>query len=90
MPKFNYRQEAKIITWETAEFSIDADTQEEADRIASSMTDYDIAESDYLTLGNTSYDCNSIQLIVPEQNGGAPTLKVFRDDDDMPLVTNAE
>ncbi len=88
MSQFNYRQAAKIITWETSEFSIEADTQEEADRIARTITRYDIAERNGVTLGNTTTDCNSNQLIPPEQNGGGPTLQLFNDDTNELLADN--
>ena len=88
MPRFNYRQEAKIITSETSEFSIEANTQEEADRIARTMTGYDIAEGNGVTLGNTTTDCNSNQLIPPGQNSGVPTLQLFNDDTDELLADN--
>lgn len=88
MSQFNYRQAAKIITWETSEFSIEADTQEEADRIARTITRYDIAERNGVTLGNTTTDCNSNQLIPPEQNGGVPTLQLFNDDTNELLADN--
>ncbi len=88
MSQFNYRQAAKIITWETSEFSIEADTQEEADRIARTITRYNIAERNGVTLGNTTTDCNSNQLIPPEQNGGVPTLQLFNDDTNELLADN--
>ena len=88
MSQFNYRQAAKIITWETSEFSIEADTQEEADRIARTITRYNIAERNGVTLGNTTTDCNSNQLIPPEQNGGEPTLQLFNDDTNELLADN--
>lgn len=90
MPQYDYRQEARIITTETCEFTITAASQEEADRIAATMTGYDISEDmDGVTIRNTTTDCNSNQLIQPEENGGQPTIEIYReDDDDQPLATN--
>lgn len=90
MPQYDYRQEARIITTETCEFTITAASQEEADRIAATMTDYDISEDmNGVTIRNTTTDCNSNQLIPPDQNGGRPTIEIYReDDDDQPLATN--
>ena len=88
MTKFNYRQEARIITTETTEFTIEADTQEEADRIAASMTGYDLAEGDGVTLGNTGIDYNSNCLIQADQNGGRATLEIYRDDPEKLLFSN--
>lgn len=90
MPQYDYRQEARIITTETCEFTIIAASQEEADRIAATMTGYDISEDmDGVTIRNTTTDCNSNQLIQPEENAGQPTIEIYReDDDDQPLATN--
>lgn len=90
MPQYDYRQEARIITTETCEFTITAASQEEADRIAATMTGYDINEDmNGVTIRNTTTDCNSNQLIPPGQNGGRPTVEIYREgDNDQPLATN--
>lgn len=91
MPQFDYRQEARIITTETCEFTITADTREEADRIAAAMTGYDINEDiTGVTICNIFTDCNSNQLISPDQNGGKPTVGIYRGDDDKLLATNVK
>lgn len=89
MPKYSYYQDARIITWERTHFTVDADSQEEADRIAKQQTNYDIAdEQDGISIVNTATDCNANQLIPPAQNGGQPTIKVYWDDEDELLATN--
>lgn len=91
MPQYDYRQEARIITTETCEFTITAASQEEADRIATTMTGYDISEDmDGVTIRNATTDCNSNRLIPPEENGGRATLEIFRDDPEELLFTNME
>lgn len=91
MPQYDYRQQARIITTETCEFTITADTREDADRIAATMTGYDINEDQNgVTIRNTTTDCNSNRLIQPEENGGQPTIQIYREDDDELLATNAE
>lgn len=90
MPQYDYRQEARIITTEICEFTITAASQEEADRIAATMTGYDIhGDRNGVTIRNTTTDCNSNQLIPPDQNGGRPTVEIYREgDNDQPLATN--
>lgn len=58
MPQYDYRQQARIITTETCEFTITADTREDADRIAAAMTGYDIHEDmTGVTVRNITIDC---------------------------------
>lgn len=89
MPKYSYYQDARIITSERTRFTVEADSQEEADRIAKQQTNYDIAdEQDGISIVNTATDCNSNQLIPSGHNGGRPTVEVYRDDPEELLATN--
>ena len=81
MPKFEYYRKAKVITWECVHFSVEAATQKAADLIAKAQTEY--------TIGNTETDCGSCNLIPFDQNGGRPTVEIYREgDNDQPLATN--
>lgn len=91
MPQFEYHHNAKIITWERTDFTVEAATQEEADQIARKFTGYDIDESDAVTLGDTTIDFSANMLIPVADNNGQPTVEVYRGDDKEegePLSTN--
>lgn len=48
MAKFNYRQDVLVKIWRQNQFTIEAETQEEADEIAAEICadEYDVADND--------------------------------------------
>lgn len=94
MAKFNYTQDQLIKVWERRTFTIEADTQEEADEIAKRIakTNYQVysEDEDSILFNNNEILYDTEENLLPEENNGYFTMEVFRDSDlDTPVARNA-
>ena len=87
METFSYYFDEKVTVWNRNHFTVDAETKEEADKIAKDYIlekdidwDIDIDFSEYL------YDTE--EKITPEENRGFRTLELYTDEDEL-LYVNA-
>ena len=87
METFSYYFDEKVTVWNRNHFTVDAETKEEADKIAKDYIlekdidwDIDIDFSEYL------YDTE--ENITPEENRGFRTLELYTDDDELLYVNS--
>ena len=84
MKKFDFYQDEKVTAWRRTDFTITAETEEEARRIAKELCGRDVylvsneeAEKLGLEVGITRTDLDTIESITPEENQGNATMEVF-------------
>ena len=87
METFSYYFDEKVAVWKRNHFTVDAENEEEADKIAKDYIlekdidwDIDIDFSEYL------YDTE--ENITPEENRGFRTLELYTDDDELLYVNS--
>lgn len=76
--KFYFSQDAKITTWVTQQFYIEAETEEEAMKLAEEYKTVDIATSDMShCIIDTQYNSESHELMGVEENDYRPTIELY-------------
>lgn len=85
METFSYYFDEKVTVWNRNHFTVDAETKEEADRIAK---DY-ILEKDIdwdIDIDFSGYLYDTVESMTPEENGGSSTLELFTDENELLYV----
>ena len=78
MAKFNFYQDVKVQVWNRQFFTIEAETQEEANEIASNFKCDDVTDTDIdeVTLGDNETLFDTQEVIYNDENGNA-TIEIF-------------
>ena len=87
MKSFNFFQDCKVEIWRRTPFTIEADTEEEAKTIATSLKDWDLTtdevkDSDVrsritIAVSETEYLTETEENLFPKENDGYCTIEVF-------------
>lgn len=76
--KFYFSQDKKIITWVTQQFYIEAETEEEAMKLAEEYKTVDIATSDMShCITDTQYNSESYEQMDVKENNYCPTVELY-------------
>lgn len=89
MGKYKFYQDRKVTSWERDYFSVEADSYEEAVAIVRSWNYEDVSNvsdsrlfyDEWFALPDTS------EPLLPEENGGCPTMEIFNKDGES-IITN--
>lgn len=89
MRKYKFYQDCKVTSWERDYFSVEADSYEEAVAIVRSWKCEDVSNiiddclcyEEWRALDYTS------ERLLPEENGGYPTMEIFNEDGES-IMTN--
>lgn len=87
MMNFNFYQDCKVEVWKRIPFTVEAETKEEAEKIASSLNNMDIEMSvdtnedikDIIRVetDDIQYVLETEEIMYPKENGGQCTIEVF-------------
>lgn len=77
METFNYYQKKKIIVWEETQFTIEANSQEEADNQINNQSSYDIDNMTGILIGGSEILHDTSKRISMEDNGGFSTIEIY-------------
>ena len=88
MAKFNFYQDMKVSIWERVKFTIEAETEEEAEEIAKEFKDKDVCTiiSD---IDNAEMLYDTEEYFPLSENNGFPTIEIYNENKDEPIATNA-
>lgn len=86
--QFRFRQDIKVSLWRSQYFDIEAESYEDALKIAENYIDEDAA-ADFDCIDNeTLYDTE--ELLYPEENGGCSTIELYNEDGSIMIGRNAK
>lgn len=77
--RFRYRESVKYTVWENVDFIVEAESQEEADRIVKEKMRNSFAEDNFEVI-NTWMDKDTVEFLPVEENGNQATVTVERGD----------
>lgn len=77
--KFRYTESVKYTVWENVYFVVEAESQEEADRIVKEKMKNSFAEDNFEVI-KTYMDRDSVEFLPVEENGNNATVTVERKD----------
>lgn len=77
--KFRYTESVKYTVWENVYFVVEAESQEEADRIVKGKMKNSFAEDNFEVI-KTYMDHDSVEFLPVEENGNQATVTVERKD----------
>lgn len=77
--KFKYTESVKYTVWENVYFVVEAESQEEADRIVKEKMKNSFAEDNFEVV-KTYMDRDSVEFLPIEENGNNATVTVERKD----------
>lgn len=75
--KFRYRESVKYTVWENVDFVVEAESQEEADRIVREKMRDSFAEDNFEVI-KSGIDRNTVEFLPVEENGNQATITVER------------
>lgn len=86
MEEFNFYQDRLVTCWERTQFTVKAESYEQAEEIVKSWKGKDVLcfnddKQVIITDGETLYD--TAEGISPKDNDNKPTIEVFNDNGDM-------
>lgn len=84
MPQFKFHQDIKCSIWFRSQFSVEAESYEEAVAKVAPHKDIDIFDEgpqDFLR-GSCELKNDSLAPIYPDENGGNATLEIYNDKDE--------
>lgn len=86
--QFRFRQDIKVSLWRSQYFDIEAESYEDALKIAENYIYVDAA-ADFDCIDNEMlYDTET--LLYPEENGGCSTIELYNEDGSIMIGRNAE
>lgn len=77
--KFRYTESVKYTVWENVYFAVEAESQEEADKIVKEKMKNSFAEDNFEVI-KTYMDRDSVEFLPVEENGNNATVTVERKD----------
>lgn len=75
--KFNYIESVKYTVWESVHFVVEAESQEEADRIVREKMRNSFAEDNFEVI-RSGIDKDTVEFLPVEENGNQATVTVER------------
>ena len=75
--RFKYRESVKYTVWENVDFVVEAESQEEADRIVREKMRNSFAEDNFEVI-KSGIDRNTVEFLPVEENGNQATITVER------------
>ena len=75
--KFRYRESVKYTVWENVDFVVEAESQEEADRIVREKMRDSFAEDNFEVI-KSGIDRDTVEFLPVEENGNQATVTVER------------
>ena len=75
--RFNYTESVKYTVWESVHFVVEAESQEEADRIVREKMRNSFAEDNFEVV-RSGIDKDTVEFIPVEENGNQATITVER------------
>lgn len=75
--KFNYTESVKYTVWESVHFVVEAESQEEADRIVREKMRNSFAEDNFEVV-QSGIDKDTVEFLPVEENGNQATVTVER------------
>ena len=75
--KFNYTESVKYTVWESVYFVVEAESQEEADRIVREKMRNSFAEDNFEVV-RSGIDKDTVEFLPVEENGNQATVTVER------------
>ena len=75
--RFNYAESVKYTVWENVHFVVEAESQEEADRIVREKMRNSFAEDNFEVV-RSEMDKDTVEFLPVEQNGNQATVTVER------------
>lgn len=90
MPQYSFYQDTRVETWERSHFDVTANSYEEAVAIVKAFKDSDVdnhQDEEYIEFGafESMYETSQKVESLP---GAGPTILIFDEDTDMPVVDN--
>ncbi len=86
MKKFQFYQDVKCTVWQRQFFEIEAETEDEAKRIAFKYKDSDVSSDECMK--NSEWLFDTEELMTPEENDGQSTIELYLDGEETPFVSN--
>lgn len=89
MGKYKFYQDRKVTSWERDYFSVEADSYEEAEAIVRSWKCEDVSNVSDSHLHYERWESlpETSEYLLPEENGGCPTMEIFNQAGDS-IMTN--
>lgn len=75
--RFNYTESVKYTVWENVDFVVEAESQEEADRIVKEKMRNSFAEDNFEVI-KSGIDKDTVEFLPVEENGNQATVTVER------------
>ena len=75
--RFRYRESVKYTVWENVDFVVEAESQEEADRIVREKMRDSFAEDNFEVI-KSGIDRDTVEFLPVEENGNQATVTVER------------
>ena len=75
--RFRYRESVKYTVWENVDFVVEAESQEEADRIVREKMRNSFAEDNFEVV-RSGIDKDTVEFLPVEENGNQATVTVER------------
>lgn len=75
--RFRYRESVKYTVWENVDFIVEAESQEEADRIVREKMKNSFAEDNFEVI-RSGIDKDTVEFLPVEENGNQATVTVER------------
>lgn len=75
--RFKYRESVKYTVWENVDFVVEAESQEEADRIVREKMRNSFAEDNFEVI-KSGIDRDTVEFLPVEENGNQATVTVER------------
>ena len=81
MKKFNFYQDKKVTIWNRGYFTIEAETQEEANqKVLEAIKNGDISHFQYTT---SKYMFDTVEELSVDENYGNPTIVIYNTNDKL-------
>ncbi len=87
MGKFQFYQDIKCTVWERQYFEIEAQSEDEAKRMAVEYRNKDVSDHDVFVKSEMLLD--TMEYITPESNGGYETIQLYYDKESQPFANNS-
>ena len=87
MKTFNFYQDEKVTIWNRGYFTVEAETQEEANqKVLEAIKNGDISDFQHMT---SEYIYDTVEELSVDENYGNPTIEIYNTNDKL-IYHNAE